>query len=70
MNGAQIERMLSLIEARTERNLPMLRNQVIEYLGAHMQEVADDMAKQGQVVIPTTYGPFRLTVEDLELAVA
>jgi hypothetical protein len=70
MNGIQIEHILNLIEDKTENNRHTIRREVAEYLKLHMQEVADGLASDGQVVIPTSYGSIRLRTEDLRLAVA
>ena len=71
MNGVQIEHILYLLEQKSaDKNRPMIRRELVEYLESHMDEVATRVANKGEMTIPTSLGGIKLTLADLELAAA
>jgi len=65
MGGLQIENMLNRMEAGAFFNQEQARREVVDYLKSHMSDVAVELEKRGETVIPTSSGSFRLTKEDL-----
>jgi hypothetical protein len=72
MTGLQVEHILNLIEEKTAASRHQIRRQVAAYLrdADNMRHVVQTLADEGEVEIPTDYGPIKLTKEELELAVA
>jgi len=68
MNGLQIENLLTLMEGNAPFDKETARREVAEYLSAHTVDVAEELQKNGEAVIRTSSGTFRLTKEDLVAA--
>ena len=65
MNGLQIENLLNLMEANATFDVEQARRELTDYLKNHVADVAIELEKKGEAVIPTSSGSFRLTKEDL-----
>jgi hypothetical protein len=68
MGGAQIERFLTLIEPKAAFNPAQARREVLEYINTRMSDVAGELERRGEAIIPTSNGSFLLTREDLQRA--
>jgi hypothetical protein len=65
MGGLQIENLLNLMEANSSFDPETARQEVLSYLTSHMGEVAKELEQEGEAVIQTPSGSFRLTKADL-----
>lgn len=71
MNGIQIQHVLSLLEEKSAyKNRILLREELVKYLELHMNDVAKDLATNGETTIPTSLGGIKLTTKDLEMVAA
>jgi hypothetical protein len=70
MNGFELERILSLIEANTALNQPLIRTEVLAYVQAHEDEVLEELRAGRVATIRTSVGPIAFRVADLEAALA
>jgi hypothetical protein len=68
MGGLQIENLLNLMEANYAFDKDRARREVTDYLMSHMDHVASELEKNGEALIRTSSGSFRLTKEDLVTA--
>ena len=65
MGGIQIENLLNLMEGASPFNPVQARREVLKYLTTHMVDVATELEENGEAVIRTSSGSFRLTRADL-----
>ncbi len=68
MNGIQIEHILNVVEQKSAQNRLLVRREVLSFLAQNEALILDQLAKLGEVSIPTSYGSVKLTTEDLALA--
>jgi hypothetical protein len=66
MNAAEIENVLQLID----ENIALTRDEAVEYIREHRNEVARAIAEHGTASIPTTAGELSLSKADLEAVAA
>lgn len=52
MNGRELERMLELIDANTNR----FRNEILQYAQEHKEDLLRKLDENGEAVIPTSNG--------------
>jgi len=70
MNGIQIEHVLNVIEDKSASNRGTIRREAAVYLRDNIVDVVNNLASDGETIIPTSYGGLKLTKADLELVTA
>lgn len=70
MNGAQLERVLDLIDASVAANLPVTQSEVLQFIADHEDEVVEQLRRNGVARVPTSSGSVSITLSDLNLAAA
>lgn len=70
MNGLQLEGVLALIDSNIHSNMDSVRQEVLDYLREHADDLAEEIAKNGCGVIPTRIGSLMVTRKDLEAVYA
>ncbi len=70
MNGREIENLLILIDQNVAATTVQLDREVIDYVKRHQDEVLDVLFRNRQVDIPTSLGPIRVSMDELESAAA
>lgn len=66
MNGIQVENILRMIE----ENVDITRQEAIQYIRVHQQEIVQDLLRSGETTVKTSAGDLSLTLADLSAAAA
>jgi hypothetical protein len=65
MGGLEIERMLRRIDENVDANSRIMRDEVLEYIGAHSAEVIAQLRSRGEASIPTSLGMVTIPISEL-----
>lgn len=66
---AEFSELLQLLEYAQntfERNIPKIRQHLVQYLKTHMDEVASSLSEGKEVLVASPWGTVRLTKEDIQ----
>ncbi len=66
MNGQELERVLSLIDANVGANQIRLRSEILTFIQANEDNVLKQLREKKSAAIPTSAGSIILKLSDLE----
>lgn len=68
MNAREIEALARQIEENVRLNERLASQEAIRYIQEHQEQIVQELARQGSTRVLTSFGEFRLTLDDLRAA--